>query len=78
MATIITVKSTTIWLPTIRGLIVLEIPNTNKILKILEPITFPSAISFCPFFAATILVTSSGKEVPTATIVSPTKDSTIS
>ena len=37
-----------------------------------EPITLPIAISVSPFFIATIDVTNSGREVPTATIVSPT------
>ena len=50
-----------------------EIPNTKKILKILDPITFPNAISLSPLRAATIEVTNSGNEVPTATIVKPTK-----
>ena len=55
------------------GLIVAAIPKTNKILKTFEPITFPRAISTSPFLAATIEVTSSGKEVPRATMVRPTK-----
>ena len=37
----------------------------------LEPITFPSAISTSFFLAATIEVTSSGRLVPNATIVRP-------
>ena len=45
--------------------------NVNKILKMLEPITFPSAISTSFFLAATIDVTSSGRLVPIATMVSP-------
>ena len=51
---------------------VAEIPNTNKILKRFEPMTLPRAISTWPFFAAITEVTSSGSDVPTATIVSPT------
>ena len=62
-----------IWLPVVNGFTVAEIPNTNRILKILEPITLPSAISFSPFLAATTLVTNSGSDVPTATIVKPTR-----
>ena len=41
--------------------------------EILDPITFPNAISLSPLRAATIEVTNSGNEVPTATIVKPTK-----
>ena len=37
----------------------------------LEPMTFPTAISVSPLRAAAILVTSSGREVPIATIVRP-------
>ena len=44
--------------------------SINRILKILEPITFPMAISLFRFDAATTEVTSSGSEVPAATIVS--------
>lgn len=53
------------------GLMVTEAPSTKSRLKILEPITFPTAISVSPFKAAAILVTSSGREVPMATIVRP-------
>ena len=48
-----------------------DTPKIKKILKILEPITFPTAISLSPFLAAMIDVTNSGNEVPTATIVNP-------
>ena len=48
-------------------------PRIKKILKRLEPMTFPIAISFSFFFAATMEVTSSGSEVPIATTVSPIK-----
>ena len=51
------------------------IPRIKDILMILDPTTFPIAISFSPFFAATTDVTSSGRLVPTATIVSPTNAS---
>ncbi len=55
------------------GLNIEEIPKIHKILNKLDPIIFPIAISFSPFLAATTLVTSSGRLVPTATIVSPIK-----
>ena len=55
----------------ITGLIAPATPSTRSMLNILEPITFPSAISTSSFFAATIDVTSSGRLVPSATIVSP-------
>ena len=72
VATIIKLKSIQTSLPTVNGLITPDTPKINKILKILDPITLPKAISFSPFFAATALVTSSGSEVPTATTVNPT------
>ena len=50
-------------------------PKMREIFMMFEPTTFPRARSFSPFFAATMLVTSSGKLVPTATIVRPTKAS---
>ena len=53
------------------GLMTPAIPNTSKILKILDPITLPKAISISFFHAATIEVTSSGRLVPKATIVKP-------
>ena len=46
------------------------IPNTTHILKILLPIIFPRSKSCSPFFEETIVVTSSGNEVPRAIIVS--------
>ena len=49
------------------------IPKINNILKIFDPIIFPRAISLSPFLAATILVTSSGRLVPRAIMVSPIK-----
>ena len=45
----ITIKSINIWLPVVIGFTVEAIPNTNKILNILDPITLPKAISFSPF-----------------------------
>ena len=56
---------------TVIGLIVEEKPIISNILKIFDPRTLPRAISFSPFKAATIEVTSSGREVPMATIVRP-------
>ena len=46
----------------------LLIDKTKRILKILEPITFPIAISPFFFVAATTEVTNSGNDVPAATI----------
>ena len=46
-------------------------PTTKRMLKILEPMMFPIAISALPFLAAVTEVTSSGKDVPNATIVNP-------
>jgi len=53
------------------GLIDAAIPRMKRRLNRFEPITLPTAISHSPFLAATIEVTSSGKEVPQATMVSP-------
>ncbi len=55
------------------GLIIALSPRTQSKLKILEPITLATAMSVFFFIAATAEVTSSGKEVPMATIVSPIK-----
>ena len=46
-------------------------------LKIFDPTTFPIANPVSPFFVATIDVTSSGRDVPTATIVRPIRVSVI-
>ena len=54
------------------GLITDDKPNINNMLKVLDPNIFPRAMSFSPFLAATKEVTSSGREVPIATIVRPT------
>ena len=45
----------------------------NNILNMLEPIALPSASPLSPFLVATIEVTSSGRDVPIATIVRPMK-----
>ena len=55
----------------VTGLIAAATPRINKILKMLEPITFPSAISTSFFLAATIEVTSSERHIHNATIVRP-------
>ena len=57
------------------GLMVAESPSTQKMLKTFEPITFPIARSVLPFLTATTAVTSSGNDVPIATMVNPTEDS---
>ena len=57
------------------GVIVALQPNTKNILKRLEPITFPIAISGFFFNAATTEVANSGREVPPATKVKPIIDS---
>ena len=43
------------------------IPITPRLLKILEPVTFPIARSALPFFAAITDTANSGKDVPMAT-----------
>lgn len=60
-------------LSTFKGEIAADIPRINNMLNILEPIALPSARPLSPFLVATIDVTSSGREVPIATIVSPIK-----
>ena len=47
-------------------------PNMPRILNTLDPSTLPMAIPLLPFRAETILVASSGSDVPPATMVSPT------
>ena len=51
--------------------IIEDIPSIAKMLNIFEPITFPKAISEEPDSTAEIETTSSGAEVPKATIVNP-------
>ncbi len=53
------------------GVINAEVPTTKRILKILLPTILPTAISALPLIAAVTLVTSSGREVPKATMVRP-------
>ena len=50
-----------------------EAPKINKMLKRLEPTALPKAIPDSCFLAAVIDVTSSGSEVPMATMVRPIK-----
>ena len=54
-----------------------DVPITKRILKILLPTMLPIAIPAFPRFAAVTDVTSSGREVPSATIVRPIKRSLI-
>ena len=51
--------------------IIALIPKTPRRLKIFDPITLLTAISFDPFKDATKLTTASGALVPNATIVRP-------
>ena len=53
------------------SVIEVESPSIKRMLKIFEPIMFPTAMSFSFLRAAITLVTSSGRLVPKATIVSP-------
>ena len=53
------------------GRIRAEVPNTNSRLKIQLPTTLPTARSALPRSAAVTEVTSSGREVPSATMVRP-------
>ncbi len=53
------------------GAIIEDTPRITSMFMILEPTTFPTAISGFPRLAAMIEVTSSGMLVPIATIVSP-------
>ena len=53
------------------GIIIDDVPRTNKILNILLPTIFPMARSSFPFLAAVMDVASSGSEVPKATTVRP-------
>ena len=53
------------------GTITLLIPKMNKMLNIHDPSTFPITMPWSPFLSAVIEVTSSGNDVPIATIVSP-------
>ncbi len=55
----------------VMGIIKALVPSTNNMLKILLPTILPIAISALPFFAAVTDVTSSGREVPNATMVRP-------
>ena len=67
-----TITSIIASLATAIGCSVAEDPKINSMLNMLEPTTLPIASPLSPFFAATIDVTSSGREVPIATIVSAT------
>ena len=69
--TISTHKSIIFSVMMLTGLIAEAMPSTIRMLNTFEPIAFPSAISTSSFLAATIEVTSSGRDVPIETIVSP-------
>ena len=56
----------------ISGIIIKVTPNTISVLKILDPNTFPTAISLFPWSDDIILTASSGALVPNDTIVNPT------
>ena len=58
----------------IMGLITELKPKTQRKLKIFDPTTPPTAILAFPLLAANTEADNSGKEVPTATMVKPTKD----
>ncbi len=53
------------------GDIIEVIANIKNILKIFEPMMFPTAISDFPLYAATAEVASSGRDVPIASMVNP-------
>ena len=55
------------------GEITADIPKINKMLKIFEPIALPKAKPGSFLIVATTEVTSSGNDVPIATIVKPIK-----
>ena len=57
------------------GVINAEKPTTKSTLKMLLPTMLPIAISALPLRAAVTEVKSSGKEVPSATMVKPMKRS---
>lgn len=57
--------------PKLSGRMVAEVPSTRNILKILLPITLPTAMPVRPLSAAVIDVASSGSDVPAATTVRP-------
>ena len=62
---------------TFAGDIIEQNPKIKTMLNNEDPIALPTAISASPFLAATTEVTSSGSDVPTATIVKPTNKSLI-
>ena len=53
------------------GLTVASTPITKNMFAILDPITFPTAISLWPILAAETVPASSGRLVPTATTLKP-------
>ena len=67
-------RSTDVMVPRLSGATVDETPSIRKMLKMLEPRTLPIAMSVSPFRAAITEVTSSGNDVPAATMVRATMD----
>ena len=57
-----------------RGRIRAQTPRMTKTLKMFDPTTLPIATSLLPAMAESTDTTSSGVEVPTATIVSPIRN----
>ncbi len=53
------------------GYTIAATPSTSHVFAILDPMTFQSAKSVCPFIAESIFTKSSGALVPKATIVRP-------
>lgn len=58
---------------TVSGAIAADIPSMNSMLNTLEPMALPRANPLSPLRVATMEVTSSGREVPIATMVRPIK-----
>ena len=56
---------------TFKGQIRAATPTTTNKLKIFDPTTFPTVISFAPANAPVILTAASGALVPNATMVNP-------
>lgn len=61
--------------PKVTGRIIADTPKISRILAIFDPTILPIMISSCLKNEAVIDEASSGREVPTATIVSPMMNS---
>ena len=60
-----------------KGEMVMAAPDTSTMLKRFAPMMLPSERALCPLMRAVMAVTSSGREVPRATMVRPmTEDGT--